>query len=324
MELIEYLVTSKTRRQLLQLIWAEGLTASAHQLKSLSGASYAVTHQELTSMVACGLAKFRREGHANIYAANLNYKFSKELLGILTPLDPTLSVSRKSPLKLNRKPKNPLKLKLNGNSANEMQGNNIYAALIDLGLPIALHSITAASNPVINRKGTQKNQQITKQNFSSLPIEQVLALGIQLSKSNATVLRALSVLVIKQLQNIDIQRLLFYSRELGVVRETGFILDLTAELCTESLSRSVLKSQLKSPLILQSKLQLKNWSKMFGDNRHSKTVPYFNNQKIGKYNASLLGVNNPKIAAQWNFLVNIDLDGFQKIFQQFIRREDIK
>ena len=71
--LLSYLVTSRARRRLLRLLWAEGAAGSVSDLARTAGLSFASAHRELAAMRAEGLARAERTGAALVYRAHDAY-----------------------------------------------------------------------------------------------------------------------------------------------------------------------------------------------------------------------------------------------------------
>jgi DNA-binding transcriptional ArsR family regulator len=80
---LEYLVTSRARRQLLRRLWADGLGGSVSSLARAAGVSYAAAHRELEAMKAAGLTVARRNGVATVYRANLSHPQADVLVALL-------------------------------------------------------------------------------------------------------------------------------------------------------------------------------------------------------------------------------------------------
>jgi hypothetical protein len=83
MNLLDFLVSSDTRRKLLVLLWAENVEASGHQLAKLASAAYSGVHQELESMVNAGLVSSRPEGKAVMFRKNDQYPYAHMLVTLL-------------------------------------------------------------------------------------------------------------------------------------------------------------------------------------------------------------------------------------------------
>jgi hypothetical protein len=67
---LDYLVTSRARRVLLRLLWAEGYEGNVSELARKAGLSFAVAHRELEAMHAASLARRERQGNRLVYRAN--------------------------------------------------------------------------------------------------------------------------------------------------------------------------------------------------------------------------------------------------------------
>jgi DNA-binding transcriptional ArsR family regulator len=83
MSLLNFLVTSKTRKDLLSLLWKEGLEASGHQLARLANSAYSSVHAELEAMKREGLVHSRTEGRSEVFAKSSAYPFKNVLLELL-------------------------------------------------------------------------------------------------------------------------------------------------------------------------------------------------------------------------------------------------
>lgn len=83
MSLLNFLVKSKTRKDLLRILWGEGVSASVHQLALLSNAPYSAVHGELEEMKGEGLVVSQKRGRAEIFAKNSRYSSAKTLLMLL-------------------------------------------------------------------------------------------------------------------------------------------------------------------------------------------------------------------------------------------------
>lgn len=68
--LLSYLVPSRARRRLLQLLWGEGTRDSVSGLARQAQVSFAAAHRELAAMRAAGLARAERSGADLVYRAN--------------------------------------------------------------------------------------------------------------------------------------------------------------------------------------------------------------------------------------------------------------
>src|SRR3989304_2855140 len=68
--LLSYLVTSRTRRKLLRLLWGATVEGSVSELGRRAEVSFAAAHRELLAMRAAGLARAQRAGVALVFSAN--------------------------------------------------------------------------------------------------------------------------------------------------------------------------------------------------------------------------------------------------------------
>ena len=68
--LLSYLVTSRSRRDLLRLLWVDGVAGSVSDLARRARVSFAAAHRELEAMRAEGLAMCERAGAALVYRAD--------------------------------------------------------------------------------------------------------------------------------------------------------------------------------------------------------------------------------------------------------------
>jgi len=96
MNLLDFLVTSETRKKLLKLLWVDNLEASGHQLAQLAQAAYSVVHNELEAMKNEGLVTSSEKGKAMMFKKNNNYTDRKALAVLLSGTPKTYSgLSRK-------------------------------------------------------------------------------------------------------------------------------------------------------------------------------------------------------------------------------------
>ena len=94
--LLDFLVTSQTRRELLRLLWAENLESSAHQLALLVGGAYSSVYEELASMQNEGLVTSRRHGKAVMFKKNERYASSRALKTLLDAQQPSVGSAQKA------------------------------------------------------------------------------------------------------------------------------------------------------------------------------------------------------------------------------------
>jgi hypothetical protein len=81
---LQYLVTSKTRRRLLTLLWGEGRRGSASQLAELAGVRFAGAYRELRAMLRHQLVTSGHEDGAEVYSANQDHPDADVLRRLVT------------------------------------------------------------------------------------------------------------------------------------------------------------------------------------------------------------------------------------------------
>lgn len=77
--MLDFLVTSKTRRRLLQLIWGGAKTGSASQFARLARVGFASAYRELQAMQSLELVVSERKDGAEVYRANVLHPLAEEL-----------------------------------------------------------------------------------------------------------------------------------------------------------------------------------------------------------------------------------------------------
>lgn len=77
--MLEYLVTSKTRRKLLQLLWRDGVSGTVSDLADKAGVAFAGAHKELSAMAKAGVATAEWTGGRREFSANLKHPMAKSL-----------------------------------------------------------------------------------------------------------------------------------------------------------------------------------------------------------------------------------------------------
>jgi len=68
--MLEYLVTSRTRRELLKFVWGKGVAASVSSVARQTGMTFSAVYKELLAMQRAGLATAKREGNELVFARN--------------------------------------------------------------------------------------------------------------------------------------------------------------------------------------------------------------------------------------------------------------
>jgi hypothetical protein len=83
--MLDYLITSRARRELLRRLWVEGESGNVSELARSCGLSFAAAHRELRAMEVAGLALAERQGTALEYRANRRHLQAGALVSLLTP-----------------------------------------------------------------------------------------------------------------------------------------------------------------------------------------------------------------------------------------------
>jgi len=80
---LQYLVTSKVRRRLLSLLWADRKRGSVGELAGLAGVAFAGAHAELKAMQRAQLVVSRHDGSKDVYSANFAHPEAKILQALV-------------------------------------------------------------------------------------------------------------------------------------------------------------------------------------------------------------------------------------------------
>lgn len=81
--MLEFLVTSKARRRLLDLLWRQDATGSTADLAALARVGFASAHRELRAMQATGLVVVERRDRALVYRANRSHPLADALRAVV-------------------------------------------------------------------------------------------------------------------------------------------------------------------------------------------------------------------------------------------------
>ena len=82
-DMLDYLVTSKTRRNLLKLLWLDSVSGTASELAHKSGVAFAGAYKELKAMSESGLATLEWCNGKNVYTANRSHPMANLLRKLL-------------------------------------------------------------------------------------------------------------------------------------------------------------------------------------------------------------------------------------------------
>jgi len=86
--MLQYLVTSRVRRRLLVLLWADKRHGAVGELADEAGVAFAGAHAELKAMQRAQLAVSRHDGRKEVYAANLDHPDARTLRALVTAEPP--------------------------------------------------------------------------------------------------------------------------------------------------------------------------------------------------------------------------------------------
>lgn len=88
--MLDFLVTTKARRRMLQLLWGRGESGSASYLAEQAGVGFANAYRELRAMAALDLVTTSRERGAEVYRANREHPLAASLQALVaSPVRPT-------------------------------------------------------------------------------------------------------------------------------------------------------------------------------------------------------------------------------------------
>jgi hypothetical protein len=127
-------------------------------------------------------------------------------------------------------------------------------------------------------------------------LEEALVEGLGLSHENATVLRALPVVLARNYTTIDYVRLRALACQSGRQAELGMLLELTAEVANLGcLLREV--EPLKKP--------------------QGPPCLYFWEERTGRMARKLAEERTPAVVRSWGFLMNMSTDSFRSLLSKF-------
>jgi hypothetical protein len=192
--MLEYLVTSRTRRRLLLSLWRDGERGSASYLSRCSGTTFANAYSELKAMSRAGLARTTREGGKEIYEANRSHAAASALAALVAAAEEEGMLSL-------------------ADLSKEKTDQDTRLWLRDLGAPLLVEG-DASREP----RST----------------EQAIAAGIELAHRDAAVARALPVCLWRWRDRLDEVRLEEEASLLREKHALGFFFALTAALCKDA------------------------------------------------------------------------------------------
>lgn len=238
-----YLVTSRTRRDLLRLLWEAGAAGSVSDLARRAGASFAAAHRELQAMRAVGLARATRAGAALVFSADEESPHADLVRRLLAAAAPSRA--------------------LPGADAEKVR-----AWLSRLGAPLLVSRPSRGPLP---------------------PLEAVVAEGLAQSHLDATVARVLPLVLWRQWEGLNHERLLREASRRNEGQALGFFLELTGR-------------QGRDPRFLALARRLR-------DRRRTRPRPFFARAQ-GRRALALARARTPAVARRWGYLMNMDLASF--------------
>src|SRR5690242_15268985 len=81
--MLDFLVTSRARRRLLDVLWRQEAAGSTAQLAERAGVGFASAYRELRAMEAKSLVETEREGSALVYRANHAHPLADALRAVV-------------------------------------------------------------------------------------------------------------------------------------------------------------------------------------------------------------------------------------------------
>jgi hypothetical protein len=129
----------------------------------------------------------------------------------------------------------------------------------------------------------------------SMSREEALAGALALARRDPLIARILPVVINRNIDRLNVEKLKYYAKRRGSGRTLGFFLDLTAELSGRDALRALADSLI--------------------DRRARKKQDFFTAPK-GKYDSQLAGMNTPPVAEKWHYRMNMGMDGFETLFRK--------
>ena len=129
-------------------------------------------------------------------------------------------------------------------------------------------------------------------------LEEVLTDALRLSHHDAAVTRSLPVLLWRQREHVNWERLRVKARAVREDQTLGFFVELTGKLANNS--------------------HLKEVASSLRDHRRKKSRPFFDGPQ-GPHALALARRNTPSVAKHWGFTMNMPLDSFSSTFEKFAK-----
>jgi len=129
-------------------------------------------------------------------------------------------------------------------------------------------------------------------------LEEALVEALGLSHRDATVARVLPLVLWRQRDRLDLDRLVRQASRRDERSALGYFLELTGQLGGD-------------PALVQAARRLR-------DRRRTKARPFFAGP-LGPHAAAAARRNTPKEALRWGYVMNMGLDSFKAMFEKFAR-----
>jgi hypothetical protein len=250
-------VTSAARRELLRILWRDGAIGTVSELARLSGVAFASAYRELNAMKQVGLVSVERSaGASEIFRAN---RASPVAAAIETLVG---HATRRGAAGVAARKEAP------------PEDDELRRRLRTLGAPLLVDAAPARGAP---------------------PPELVIAEGARLARRDATLARALPVVIWRQREHLDWDRLRHEGRRVGEKHALGFFVELTGELGGDA--------------------RLADEAAPLRDRRVRQLHDFFVGQKSA-YERRLAELHTPAAARRWGFRMNQELESFVSTFQK--------
>jgi hypothetical protein len=128
------------------------------------------------------------------------------------------------------------------------------------------------------------------------PLEEVLANALELSHRDATVARVLPLVLWRQRNRLNLQRLVQNASRRDERAALGYFLEVAG--------------------MLGGDAHLVQAARHLRDKRRTKARPFFVGQQ-GPYAVAVVRRNTPKEALRWGYLMNMGLDSVRAMFEKF-------
>jgi hypothetical protein len=132
--------------------------------------------------------------------------------------------------------------------------------------------------------------------MDDLAPEEAIARGLRLTHADPALARAYPVLLARNRHRLNMERLKQRATELDQKPTLGFFLELTAALANDRRLRAVAHT--------------------LKDRRVRKVRDFFDGAR-GRYSRQLAAERTPRIARDWHFRMNMDLENFRQLYVKF-------